>query len=154
MSEYLMKLYGSGGDLELFEDKIIIKREGFFAKLTHGPFKGNKTIYLNQITSIQIKSASVFLNGYIQFSLPGGFESTRGILDASGDENSVIFEKKYNNIAYEIQTKIEEIKSKQNTKESNYLSAADEIKKYKSLLDEGIISNDEFEAKKKQLLNL
>lgn len=33
-------------------------------------------------------------------------------------------------------------------------SAADEIKKYKELLDTGIISQDEFDAKKKQLLGL
>ncbi|WP_334308104.1 SHOCT domain-containing protein [Aminipila sp.] len=33
-------------------------------------------------------------------------------------------------------------------------SAADEIKKYKELLDLGAISNEEFEAKKKQLLNI
>ena len=33
-------------------------------------------------------------------------------------------------------------------------SGADELKKYKDLLDSGIISQEEFEAKKKQLLNL
>ncbi len=37
-----------------------------------------------------------------------------------------------------------------NQKESN----ADEIKKYKDLLDSGIITQEDFEAKKKQLLNL
>ncbi len=34
------------------------------------------------------------------------------------------------------------------------LSEADEIRKYKKLLDEGIITQEEFEAKKKQLLGL
>ena len=34
------------------------------------------------------------------------------------------------------------------------ISIADEIRKYKSLLDEGILSEDEFAAKKKQLLNM
>ena len=33
-------------------------------------------------------------------------------------------------------------------------SAADEIKKFKELLDSGIITEDEFNAKKKQLLGL
>ena len=33
-------------------------------------------------------------------------------------------------------------------------SSADELKKYKDLLDSGVISQEEFEAKKKQLLNL
>ena len=34
------------------------------------------------------------------------------------------------------------------------VSAADELKKYKELLDSGVISQDEFDAKKKQLLGL
>lgn len=33
-------------------------------------------------------------------------------------------------------------------------TSADEIRKYKELLDEGIISQEEFDAKKKELLNL
>ena len=34
------------------------------------------------------------------------------------------------------------------------LSAADELKKFKELLDSGVITQEEFEAKKKQLLGL
>ena len=34
------------------------------------------------------------------------------------------------------------------------ISAADELKKFKELLDMGIISQEEFDAKKKQLLGL
>lgn len=37
---------------------------------------------------------------------------------------------------------------------STSTSVADEIAKYKSLLDSGAITSEEFEAKKKQLLNL
>ncbi|MBR3588760.1 MAG: SHOCT domain-containing protein [Clostridia bacterium] len=33
-------------------------------------------------------------------------------------------------------------------------SEADELKKYKDLLDNGVITQEEFDAKKKQLLNL
>ena len=36
----------------------------------------------------------------------------------------------------------------------NESSPADELKKYKDLLDTGAISQDEFETKKNQLLNL
>ena len=34
------------------------------------------------------------------------------------------------------------------------VSAADELKKFKELLDSGVISQEEFDAKKKQLLGL
>lgn len=33
-------------------------------------------------------------------------------------------------------------------------NAADELKKYKNLLDEGVITEEEFQSKKEQLLNL
>ena len=36
----------------------------------------------------------------------------------------------------------------------NYVSIADELKKYKDLLDKSIITQEEFDAKKKQLLGL
>ncbi len=39
-------------------------------------------------------------------------------------------------------------------KQETHQSNADEIKKYKDLFDNGIITQEEFEAKKKQLLNL
>ncbi len=37
---------------------------------------------------------------------------------------------------------------------SNDISSADALRKYKGLLDDGIITQEEFEAKKKELLNL
>ena len=43
---------------------------------------------------------------------------------------------------------------KENESSSVQTSAADEIKKYKELLDMGAISQEEYDAKKKQLLNL
>lgn len=44
--------------------------------------------------------------------------------------------------------------SKKNTETIIHDSNADELKKYKDLLDEGIITQEEFDAKKKQLLGL
>lgn len=41
-----------------------------------------------------------------------------------------------------------------NNTDAGSISPADEIKKYKELLDEGTITQEEFEAKKKQLLGL
>ena len=47
----------------------------------------------------------------------------------------------------------EETKSEKSETISN-ITAADEIRKFKELLDEGVITQDEFDAKKKQLLGL
>lgn len=155
MDELLYELKGINGQLELYSDKVIIKRKGFRAKMSQGFFKGDKTIYLNQITGIQIKPGTMLTNGYIQFTLAGGIESKKGILEATQDENTVMFAKKDNELVNKIKSKIEElIASQKATNTINPLSPADEIKKYKELLDAGIITQEEFEQKKKQLLGL
>lgn len=54
-----------------------------------------------------------------------------------------------------IQSKIEEThKAQQTTQVTAQTDTADEIAKYKKLADNGTITQEEFEAKKKQLLNL
>lgn len=94
------------------------------------------------------------IKGYIQITLPGGFESKKGLIDATQDENTVMFVKKDNELVNRIKSKIEELLAQQRAYKINQLSPADEIKKYKELLDDGIITQEEFEKKKKQLLGL
>lgn len=53
-------------------------------------------------------------------------------------------------IADYVKQRINEIKNNSGTA----FSAADELTKFKGLLDAGVISQEEFDAKKKQLLNL
>jgi len=155
MSELLYELKGINGQLELYEDKIIIKRKGALSKMTQGFFKGDKTIYINQITGIQVKPGTLWTNGYIQITVPGGIESKKGLLDAIQDENSVMFTGKNNELVNQIKSKIEELMSRQRTGSIiNQLSPTDEIRKYKELLDDGVITQEEFEQKKKQLLGL
>lgn len=47
--------------------------------------KGKKDIYFHNITSIQIKKQGLTV-GYLQFSLPGGNESKRGVFASANDE--------------------------------------------------------------------
>ena len=47
-----------------------------------------------------------------------------------------------------------QIESSKNVNKTAAISSADELKKFKELLDCGIISQEEFDAKKKQLLGL
>ncbi len=146
-------LKGSNGEVELFSDKVILTRSGFRAKMFFGftnP-KGDKTIYFNHIAAIQVKKPSLTC-GYIKFTVPGDIEGYGGAFDALKNENAVTFsaEKEYE-IALDIKTKIENTKTPTVTGTKS-LSDADEIRKFKQLLDEGVLSNEEFERKKKQLL--
>jgi hypothetical protein len=65
---------------------------------------------LSQISAIQFKKGNAFTNGYIQFTVAGGNENTRGIFQATQDENTVMFVKKYNDDAEELKRKIYSLK--------------------------------------------
>lgn len=152
MSKMLMELKGTNGQLELYEDVVIIKRNGLIAMLSQGIMKGDKTIYLNQITAVQFKEAGLITGGYIQFTLPGGNENTGGLI--GNDENTVCFEKKDNELGLKMKLEIERLiqnSSKINT--TNYrINNPDDIRKYKELLDDGIITQEEFDKKKSEIL--
>jgi hypothetical protein len=146
MENFILSLIGTDGQVLLYKDRVLIKREGFMAFLAYGPLRGDKTLYLSQITGVHIKSASMFLNGYIEFLSPERF-------DTKTEENKILFEKSSNDIAHEIKEKIDELKHEYSVP-LQQTSTADEIRKYKALLDDGLIAQEEYEAKKKQLLGL
>jgi len=148
--EYIFK-GGSKSKITIDNDKLIISRKGMLNFLNQG-LKGDKTIFIKNISSIQLKKNG-FNNGYIQFSLIGGGESKGGILAATQDENTVMLGRKGE---YEQALEIKEyIESQQMIeKKTSTISAADEIKKFKELLDLGVITQDEFNAMKKEILGL
>lgn len=87
----------------------------------------------------------------------GGIEAQGGIRTANCDENTITFNAINNKKAQDIQNYIENLilnKTNSQTATVSTISVADEIKKYKELLDMGAITQDEFECKKKQLLGL
>lgn len=58
----------------------------------------------------------------------------------------------YNEIFEFINQKVNDISNGKAS--ANSVGTADELKKYKDLLDQGVITQEEFDAKKKQLLGL
>ena len=149
---YSMQADGVNGQLELLEDTIIIKRKGTMSFLTQG-LKGEKEISISQISAIQFKKPGPITNGYIQFSFIGGLETKAGIFDAAKDENSIIFNAKqepaFSAIRAEIQKRM--AGHKQGTKQGSNI---DDLEKLASLRDRGIISEEEFNYKKRQILGI
>jgi len=94
--------------------------------------------------------------GYLEFSFPGSKDS-QGLLEAG--ENKFIFVaqvgfgggKKLNRRAAEIKQYIEKRVNAINNSVVEF-STADELLKFKTLLDSGVISTEEFEKKKNELL--
>jgi len=143
---------GMNGQHELFENKICIRRKGLTAVLSQG-LKGDKEIFINQISSIQIKKAGLLTNGFIQFAFMGGLEAKDGLLQSTSDENSLIFTKKHQESFEQIK---EAIERKLFSKNNNVLPNNDinDLEKLSGLHTKGIITDDEFNAKKKQILGL
>ena len=156
MSEKKFELKGVGAHLSVYEDKIVIETKGLLGFLSQG-LAGGKTIPMNAIQSVQFKAAGAFVNGFIQFGIMGGREVQGGVFNAANDENSVIFTSDLNAMATKIKEYIEGIILNRSNATQTIVqstSAADEILKYKNLCDQGIITQQEFEAKKKELLGL
>ena len=146
-----MTAKGVNGQLELLEGRIRISRKGVLGFLTQG-LKGDKEINISSISSVQWKKAGALTNGYIQFAFFGGAEAKGGIVQATQDENSIMFratqEAAFQAIRDEIQRRISAPAT------SAPSSAADEIRKLAELRDQGILTPEEFEAKKKRMLGL
>lgn len=155
----VIQFKGYNGQIYVYEDHLVIERKGFLATAAAG-FAGSKTIPFSAIQSVQFKDAGAMVNGYIQFAVLGGVEKRGGITNAVSDENSVVFTRKMQDGADRVRNYVEKaILNRENapverSAPAEAPSVADEIKKFKDLLDMGAITQEEFDAKKKQLLGL
>ncbi|BBN97452.1 DUF4429 domain-containing protein [Sporolactobacillus terrae] len=155
MKKYVIK-HPAKAEITVDENFITIHRKGMMSAAIHG-MQGDKKIPLKSLTAIQFKKAGM-TNGYIQFAYSGSRESKGGLYDATKDENSVTFWPGNNSDMLELkeylENKIVENLNKPAETIMNEKSDADELRKFKQLMDDGIISEEEFEAKKKQILGI
>lgn len=143
---------GVNGQIDLFRDKIVIRRKGFRAFMTQG-LKGEKDIYLSRISSVQYKKPGLVTNGYLQFTFSGGKETKGGLFDATRDENTVMFTKAQQAAFGALKERIE---TGLNTPAAQPVTSSglDDLEKLASLRDKGIITAEDFETKKRQILGL
>ncbi|WP_245808824.1 SHOCT domain-containing protein [Shouchella patagoniensis] len=118
----------------------------------HAGASDKKTISIDKISGISLSKPG-FSSGKIKINYEG-FQR-RGFGTLKTDENEIWIStiSQYNSLLI-LKDLIEIIQSSaDHVSDSNLsLSSADEIRKYKSLLDDGIISEEEFENKKQELL--
>lgn len=139
--------------IKLNNESLTICRKGLL-NLSNMGLKGDKTISFRNISAIQLKKPGL-TNGYIQFTILGGRESRAGIFAATKDENTIMFSRKYYTDMLDLKKFIEhQQKTIFNNTNSTQNSPADEVLKLKNLLDKNIITPEEFELKKKELLKL
>lgn len=150
-------MHGVGGLLEVYEDKLAISPKGVLGLMNKG-LKGTKTIPFFSISGIQFKKSGGLTNGYLQFTIAGGNESTGGLFAAVSDENSFMFAGQ-NDLALRVKDYIEkrmhELRMPQPVQvqvTNNSTSVADELMKLADLKAKGILSDDEFQAAKRKLI--
>jgi len=116
--------------------------------------KGNKEIPIRSISAMQLKDAGMMTSGYLQFDISGSSTSTDGLLDATSDENTVMFKRGQQEDIEEAKSAIERLMNEQGGegKPSN-VSVADELEKYHNLLEKGAISQEDCDQKKDELLD-
>lgn len=148
----------TGSKLEVYDDYVILyfmPVGSLMANIARGGNTGGKRINIADITSIQFKEPSGITVGFIQFSYPGSIDRKDGVTGAVNDENSIVVDNNNLTKAKEVVQYIEEKRSSlRKINQVQSISFADEIVKFKKLLDDGVISQEEFDAKKKQLLGL
>lgn len=142
---------GYNGTIVITDTGVIIKRgvKGFL--LGGGMLRGDKTIPYSSIVAVQLKKAGMTA-GYLQLTLKGGSEAKGGLFQSTRDENSINFHLRKNKEFIEAKELIEQKIAIGSTPVKT--SELDELEKLASLKDKGIITDEEFNAKKKQLLGL
>lgn len=155
--EALFNLDGNVATLTVYEDHCVITGKKTLMGFMGGrAFNGSKEFYYADMTSVQYKEANMFINGFIQFEYPGSrsgennFNSENSFVIMKGKTDIAQCEKAYQYI----KERIAYYKQQKNSPSVAALSPADELKKFKELLDSGIITEEEFNEKKKELLGL
>lgn len=167
MVEPILILHGKNGVLSLFEDRVVIDRDvvsGIDSLLyVNVHLASNRTIYLNKVTGVNTEDA-VFSLGIIQFTTADSqIERTRA--SVAKDNNAVLYAKTYKNrdgskvdnneVVKKIKQFVDTVISKRAQGSQvvvQQIDGADQLRKYKQLLDDGIINQAEFDAKKAEIL--
>jgi len=137
------------GSLEAFDDYLILSRNQLL--IIKSTAVSQKIMY-KDITSIQFKNCG-WTQGIIDFDYAGSIDG-KFIFGASTIGKAKKLAKEMESIHEYIEKRVDEIRNSPSIGINSSISIADEIKKFKQLMDDGIISEDEFNAKKKDMLNL
>lgn len=139
-------------------DIVIIRKTSAFGRMRQ------KELHVTDIAAVMLEAPRKLHLGYMRFQVVGQKTNSAdlysGVSEAHTDENAIVFR---DDFSYFNAAKIRDYISDRKANISNpsactpnisSVSGADEILKYKQLLDAGIISMDEFNAAKKKILGI
>jgi hypothetical protein len=143
---------GVNGQITIDGHWLTIERKGW-GRVGHS--KGDRRIPLASITAVQVRPAGSFANGFIRFSVPGSPELRGGLNNAGKDENAVIFTKKHSDDFEKVRLAVEDyiVAQRSGPAPAAQPDIAEQIKKLGVLREQGLVTDEEFEAKKDELLS-
>ncbi len=150
-----MEVKGHTGSIRFDGRTITIIRTGFMARASVG--KGEKQIPLSHVSAVQFKPAGPLVNGFIAFTVSGGNEARSRFgsqtVDAGRDENSVVFHYKQREKFVGLRDAVQLAMANAGAPAAAQEGVPEQIKKLADLRDAGVLSEEEFAAKKSQLLD-
>jgi len=162
----IAEIKGQNGKMILFEDRIVISRKTFGGFLAQGG-TGDRQYFLKDIAGLEFKKPSFISNGYLKV-LVSGTEDTSAQVGPLGnsmksveDPNTLTLRsfsgksaKKYEQFYHQLLEKYEAHKIHPTDQKSKpVLGKMDELEKLAELHKNGILTDEEFQAEKKKLLN-
>jgi hypothetical protein len=154
---------GQNGIIIVYDDYVAISRKSFGGFISQGGASGERRYFYKDIDSIEFKKPSFISNGYLKIMTAGTDETNAKVgllgssMDSMKDQNTVIlraFSKKVGEEANKVYELVMQkvLDAKQN-KSTNGDSKMDELKKLGELKDSGILTDEEFQKEKENLLN-
>lgn len=145
-------LVGIMESLYVYEDRIVLdKNKGKHQQMLLGE-GGVITFPLRNLRSLSFKEATWAINGSITFRTWGGVEYVVASSNTKKHaDKTITFQNSANEVAKQIVAYLEEKINARGTKHQT-TSIADEVLKFKNLLDQGAITQEEYDAKKAELL--
>lgn len=151
--------YGAQRILTIYDDHILLEQvQNFRSFLTNDFFNGDKEIYYSDMVACQYKEGSSLILGYLQFEVYGSNNRNN-----FGSENSFTFEQNLNNKMYSVYQYVRErikeiktgglIKTTVTVKEEPKSDTYDELLKLKQSKDQNVITEEEYEMLKKEILS-
>jgi hypothetical protein len=145
---------GQDGQIEISDGMVMITRKGMLAKMSKGLTAGDRRIPIGNVAAVQFKAPGL-TSGYIRFSVAGSVDHSPGILKGQHDENQVQFLRKHQPEFEAVRDRVEAtIAGSATSSAAPAMDIADQLRKLAELRDEGILSEEEFQGKKTQLLGL
>ena len=151
MAELFAK--GNNGIITIDGDWLTIDRKRFGRA---GHSQGDRRIPLASITAVQMQPARLFTNGFIRFTVPGSPQFRGGLQNAMRDENAVTFrwgqDRGFNMVRAAVEQHITAHPAGAPTG-AGKPDIPEQIKKLGELREQKLITDEEFEAKKAELLD-